>query len=93
VWESLTGGRKFYVDKDSTTGVSGAARVEHHKDLCAAKLTLDKVVRFDESHSTAGVRQGTLFYTYHVTVMPWALKQLKQRMQLGTDGSTVLNGL
>ena len=70
VWESLTGGRKFYVDKDSTTRVSGAARIEHHKDLCAAKLTLDKVVRFDESLSMAGVRQGTLFYTYHVTVMP-----------------------
>jgi hypothetical protein len=77
VWESLTGGRKFYVDKDSTTG---AARVEHHKDLCAAKLTLDKVVRFDESLSTAGVRQGTLFYTYHVTVMPWALSADAQRV-------------
>jgi hypothetical protein len=70
VWESLTGGRKFHDDKDSTTDVSGAARVEHHEDLCAAKLTLDKVVRLDESLSMAGVRQGTLFYTYHVTVMP-----------------------
>jgi hypothetical protein len=84
VCESLTGGRKFYVDKDSTTRVSGAARVEHHKDLCAAKLTLDEVVRFDESLSMAGVRQGTLFYTYHVTAMPWALS---------ADAQRVLNGL
>jgi hypothetical protein len=88
-------------------------RPEHHKDLCAAKLTLDRIVRFEESLSTAGVRQGTIYYTYHVTAMPWALSadaqrvfplvariikgegtlQLEQRMQLGTDGWTALNGL
>lgn len=66
--QDFQAGRKFYVDKDSTTRVSGVARVEHHKDLCAAKLTLDKIVRIDESRSPAGVRQGTPFYTYHVTV-------------------------
>jgi hypothetical protein len=36
-----------HVDKDSITRGPGAARLEHHKDLCAAKLTPDKIVRFD----------------------------------------------
>jgi cytochrome c peroxidase len=112
-YELTEAGRRSYVDKDITTRGPGAAPIEHHKDLCAAKLTIDKIVRFDESLSTAGVHQGTIFYTYHVTAMPWALSadaqkvfpmvariikgegilQLEQRMQLGTDGWVVLNGL
>jgi hypothetical protein len=112
-YELTEAGRRSYVDKDITTRGPGAAPIEHHKDLCAAKLTIDKIVRFGESLSTAGVRQGTIFYTYHVTAMPWALSadaqrvfpmvariikgegtlQLEQRMQLGTDGWVVLNGL
>jgi hypothetical protein len=71
-------GRKSYLNKDTTRG-SGAAQVEHHKDLCAAKLTLDKIVRWDESQS-AEVRGGTLFYTYHVTAVPWALTADAQKV-------------
>ena len=112
-YELTRAGRKSYVDKDITTRGQGATPIEHHKDLCAAKLTLDKIVRFEESLSTAGVRQGTIFYTYHVTATGWALSadaqkvfplvariikgdrtlQLEQRMQLGPDGWTALNGL
>ena len=72
-------GRKSYLDKDTTRG-PGAAQIEHHKDLCAAKLTLDKIVRWDESQSTADVRAGTLFYTYHVTAVPWALNADAQKV-------------
>jgi hypothetical protein len=30
-----------------TASRAARARLEHHKDLCAAKLTPDKIVRFD----------------------------------------------
>src|SRR3979411_905051 len=44
-----------HVDKDSITRGPGAARLEHHNDLCAAKLTPDKIVRFDWSLSLVQV--------------------------------------
>jgi hypothetical protein len=107
-YELTRAGRQSYVDKDNFARGSGAAR-EHHKDLCAAKLTLDKIVRWEP----ADVGQGTVFYTYHVTAVPWvksadALKvfpmidkiikgegtlQLSQRMRLGREGWTAVPGV
>jgi hypothetical protein len=77
-YELTPTGRKSYLDKDTTRG-SGAAQIEHHKDLCAAKLTLDKIVRWDESQA-ADVRGGTLFYTYRVTAAPWVLTPDAQKV-------------
>ena len=71
-FELTDAGRKFYVSKDATTRGAGYSRVEHHRDFCAARLTIDKVVRWDESPAVDGVRQGTILYTYHVTVADWA---------------------
>jgi hypothetical protein len=64
-YELTKAGRKSYVEKDISRG-----QVQHHKDLCAAKLTLDKIVRWEP---TDVVGQGMVFYTYHVTAVPWAL--------------------
>jgi len=68
-------GLQSYLNKDTMRG-----SLEHHKDLCAATLTLDQVVRWDESQSTADTREGTLFYTYHVTAVPWALSPDAQKV-------------
>jgi hypothetical protein len=107
-YELTSAGRKSYLDKDNTRG-SAAAQAKHHKDLCAAKLTLDKIVRWEPTD----VGQGTVFYTYHVTAVPWALSadalkafpmidkivkgegtlQLSQRMQLGKEGWTAVPGV
>jgi len=107
-YELTSAGRKSYLDKDNTRG-SGAAQVKHRKDLCAAKLTLDKIVRWEPTD----VGLGTVFYTYHVTAVPWALSadalevfpmidkivkgqgtlQLSQRMQLGKEGWTPVPGV
>lgn len=103
-YELTSAGRKSYVDKDITRG-----QLQHHKDLCAAKVTLDKIVRWEPTD----VGQGTVFYTYRVTAVPWALSpdalkvfpmidkivkgegtlQLSQRMQLGKEGWTPVPGV
>jgi hypothetical protein len=103
-YELTKAGLKSYVEKDITRG-----QVRHHKDLCVAKLTLDKIVRWE----AADVGQGTVFYTYHVAAVPWALTpdalkvfpmidkivkgegtlQLSQRMQLGKEGWTAVPGV
>jgi hypothetical protein len=107
-YELTSAGRKSYLEKDITRG-SGADKAKHHKDLCPAKLTLDKIVRWEPTN--AG--QGTVFYTYHVTAVPWVLSadaqkafpmidkivkgegtlQLSQRMQLGKEGWTAVPGV
>jgi hypothetical protein len=77
-------GRKSYLDKDVTTRGTGTPQIEHHKDLCAAKLTLDKMVRWEEADSNTsvrdGIREGTIAYTYHVTAVPWALSPEAQKV-------------
>ena len=73
-------GRKSYLNKDVITHRQGASSPEHHTDLCAAKLSLDKLVRWEESDSSTTSRQGTLYYTYHVMAVPWALTPEAQRV-------------
>lgn len=69
----LTGaGKKYYVPKEAITRGAGYSQVEHHRDLCVAHLSVDKVVRWDESPAQDGLRQGTILYTYHATVADWA---------------------
>jgi hypothetical protein len=107
-YELTSAGRKSYLDKDITRD-SGAAKVRHRKDLCAAKLTLDKIVRWEPTD----MGQLTVFYTYHVTAVPWVLSadalavfpmiakivkgegtlQLSQRMQFGKEGWTAVPGV
>jgi hypothetical protein len=65
-------GRKFYVLKEAITRGPDGKEIEHHKDLCAAKLSLDRIVRWDEPTASDGQRQGTLYYTYRVTAADWA---------------------
>ena len=103
-YELTQAGRKSYVEKDITRG-----QVQHHKDLCVAKLSLDKIVRWEPTE----LGQGTVFYTYHVTAVPWALSadalkvfpmidkiikgegtlQLSQRMQLIKEGWIAVPGV
>ena len=108
-YELTKEGLKSYVDKDNIARGSGGGKAEHHKDLCAAKLTLDKVVRWEP----AEVGHGTVFYTYHVTAVPWmksadaqkvfpmidkiikgeGTMQLSQRMVLSKEGWTAVPGV
>ena len=40
-------------------------------DFCAAKLTLDKVVKWDEIKSNDGQKKAVVTYTYKVDAAPW----------------------
>lgn len=65
-------GRVFYVSKEAITRGPDGKPIEHHKDFCAAKLSLDRIVRWDEATASDGQRQGILYYTYRVAAADWA---------------------
>ena len=63
-------GRKFYVDKDASVPAASGS-VQHHKDFCGAKLTLDEVVLWNKPMDPPDQREVTLTYTYHVKAYEW----------------------
>ncbi|HEY4370155.1 MAG TPA: hypothetical protein VGN07_23185 [Steroidobacteraceae bacterium] len=63
-------GRRYYLAKNATTG-TGASKVEHHYDLCPVRLSLDKVVRWDEPTAVGATPETTLTYTYKATSADW----------------------
>jgi hypothetical protein len=79
-YELTEAGRKYYLDKASTTEAPGGGKLEHHKDLCAAKLSLDKVVGWSKPTDSPGSRQVTLTYTYHVSAAEWTADPDAQRV-------------
>jgi len=44
----------------------------HHGDFCAARLSLDKVVRWDECPVESGGKVLTATYTYTIAAAKWA---------------------
>ena|ERR1700754_1676325 len=72
-------GKAFYLEKEAPASDAGAAPVRRH-DLCAGRLSLDKVVSW-----TAPVVQGdhgelTATYTYHFAAVKWAMNPDVQRV-------------
>lgn len=65
-------GRKFYLVRETESSNSGAETVEHHGDLCVAKLSLDKVIRWSNPDFSEKTPQTTAFFTYKVTAVKWA---------------------
>ena len=71
-YELTDAGKKFYVAKDVTTEGPGGADIEHHKDFCGAKLSLDTIVAWSKDGDPTGTGQVTLTYTFHVQPAEWA---------------------
>src|SRR5262249_438450 len=65
-YELTEAGRRFFIDKDSTTEGPGGSPVEHHKDFCGARVTLDKIVAWSKPSEAPDSHEVTLTYTYHV---------------------------
>ena len=63
-------GRKFYLNKSTTSAVPGGAKVEHRGDFCAAKLSLDRIIGWDELKADAGRREMVVTYTYRIAAAP-----------------------
>ncbi len=69
-YELTEAGQKFYLEKDQTTG-SGGGSVEHHRDFCGARITLDRIVLWSKPEDPPDLHQVTLTYTYHVVPSEW----------------------
>lgn len=59
-------GKKYYVIKKTVTLGPVDKAIEHPGDFCAAKLTLDKVVRWQPVSVVNGKPQTTVMYTYKI---------------------------
>ena len=62
-------GKMFYLNRDSTS--AGGKPVVHHGDLCAGKLSLDKVASWTQTISDAGQTEATASYTYRFAPAQW----------------------
>jgi len=64
-------GKKFYLDKETQTTTSDGVKVMHHGDFCAAKLSLNKIVRWDKPESLGEYKETTVAYTYKIAAAKW----------------------
>ena len=70
-YDLTEGGKKFYLPKESRTMVGGE-KVEHHRDFCAGKLGLKKIVRWDKPTVEGRAAQTTVTYIYSFSAAGWA---------------------
>jgi hypothetical protein len=69
---SLTAkGRRYYLQKKRITLGAHDQPVEHDKDLCVARLSLDKVVKWSSPEQVHGHPETAVRYTYHVKSADW----------------------
>jgi hypothetical protein len=69
---SLTAkGRRYYLQKKRITLGVHDQPVEHDEDLCVARLSLDKVVKWSPPEQVHGHRETVVHYTYHVKSADW----------------------
>ena len=69
---SLTAkGRRYYTQKKRITLGAHDQPVEHDKDLCVARLSLDKVVKWSPPETMHGHPETVVRYTYHVKSADW----------------------
>lgn len=64
-------GRQFYLHKKRTTLGAHDQPVEQDADLCVARLSLDKVVKWTPPAQTHGHRESVVWYTYHIQAAGW----------------------
>jgi hypothetical protein len=65
-------GKKYYLTKETRGLASDGAGKGPQGDFCAAKLTLDKIVGWEERKADSGRRETLVTYTYKVDAAPWA---------------------
>jgi hypothetical protein len=79
-YELTEKGRKFYLKKQMTSIGPGDQPVVHSGDFCVAKLSLNKVVRWDPPETVDGHEQTTVSYTYKVAAPDWTRDPEIQRV-------------
>ncbi|MGZ3238639.1 MAG: hypothetical protein ACXU8A_14840 [Burkholderiaceae bacterium] len=64
-------GKKFYVQREMVAVTSSGKKIVHQGDFCAAKLSLDKLVRWDAPQLIGDIKETTATYTYKVSAADW----------------------
>lgn len=64
-------GRQYYLLKKRITLGAHDLPVEHDEDLCVARLSLDKVVKWSPPEEAHGHIETMVHYTYHVKAADW----------------------
>lgn len=64
-------GRKYYLERPAHRRPSGNRFADAGHDLCAARLSLDKVVGWDGPPQSGATGEAVVTYTYHVKPAAW----------------------
>ncbi|HTD07080.1 hypothetical protein [Undibacterium sp.] len=64
-------GKKYYLNKEMRSVKSDGDIQLQQGDLCAAKLSLDQVVGWEEAKTGDGEKMVAVSYTYKVDAAPW----------------------
>jgi len=64
-------GRRYYLQRKRITLGAHDLPVEHDADLCVARLSLDKVVKWSPPEEVHGHLVTLVDYTYHIKAVDW----------------------
>ena len=64
-------GKKYYLTKEMRSMASDGTTRVRQGDFCAAKLSLDSVVKWEPVKSSDGQQRAVVTYTYKVAAAPW----------------------
>lgn len=64
-------GKKYYLMRESSSTAADDSKIEHQGDLCVAKLSLDKVVKWEPASNVGANKQMVVSYTYSIVPAPW----------------------
>ncbi|MFZ6649207.1 hypothetical protein ACO0LO_26005 [Undibacterium sp. TJN25] len=70
-YELTDEGKKYYLDKEMRSVKSDGDIKFQKGDFCAAKLSLDKVVGWEDSKTDNGSKMVAVSYTYKIDPAPW----------------------
>jgi hypothetical protein len=79
-YELTEKGRKFYLKRQMTSIGPGDQPVVHSGDFCVAKLSLNKIVRWEPPETVDGHEQTTVSYTYRIAAPDWTRDPEIQRV-------------
>lgn len=74
-------GQKYYLNKQ-TTSLAAGKQIMHEHDLCAGKLSFDKITHLDSSANRDNMiaDEVTVSYTYKIAASEWATQPEAQRV-------------
>ncbi len=73
-------GKKYYLQKELLSAGSAGEKIVHRGDFCAGKLSLDKIVKWDQPTLVGDNYETTVTYTYKMASAEWTKDPEVQRV-------------